>query len=121
LRRGKRRSGGQVKPAQARRAGRVDVVLHHCRSRNTFTSVKTLTVRLPEALAAQIETESRARRISKSDVVRERLAASSRRAAPASFAAIADLIGSVRGLPPDLSGRKKQYLKETGYGRKRHR
>ena len=35
--------------------------------------MKTLTVRLPEPLAAAIEAESRGRKISKSDVVRERL------------------------------------------------
>ena len=34
--------------------------------------MKTLTVRLPEALVAQIDAESRRRRLSKSDVVRER-------------------------------------------------
>jgi Arc/MetJ-type ribon-helix-helix transcriptional regulator len=82
--------------------------------------MKTLTVRLPEPLVADIEAESRQRRISKSDVIRERLqsAAKSRRM-PRSLAAIADLIGSVDGLPADLSARKKWYLKETGYGRKR--
>ena len=37
--------------------------------------MKTLTVRLPEALVAQIEGESRRRKLSKSDVVRERLSA----------------------------------------------
>ncbi|HEV2391299.1 MAG TPA: CopG family transcriptional regulator [Verrucomicrobiae bacterium] len=35
--------------------------------------MKTLTVRLPEVLAAEIEHESRSRGVSKSDVVRERL------------------------------------------------
>ena len=35
--------------------------------------------------------------------------------------AIADLIGSVDGLPADLSARKKRYLKATGYGQKRSR
>jgi hypothetical protein len=35
--------------------------------------------------------------------------------------AIADLVGSVDGLPADLSERKKRYLKATGYGRKRAR
>ena len=35
--------------------------------------MKTLTVRLPEALVAEIEAESRGRNLSKSDVVRERL------------------------------------------------
>jgi hypothetical protein len=85
--------------------------------------MKTLTVRLSESLFAQIESESRRRKVSKSDLVRERLG----RVAPedqqrrASFEAIADLIGSVDGLPPDLGSRKKHYLKATGYGRERRR
>jgi Arc/MetJ-type ribon-helix-helix transcriptional regulator len=84
--------------------------------------MKTLTVRLPEALAAQIEAESRRRKLSKSDVVRERLSlADSRRRRPASLEAISNLIGSVDGLPADLSTRKKKYLKATGYGQKRPR
>ncbi len=33
--------------------------------------------------------------------------------------AITDLIGSVTGLPADLSARKKGYLLATGYGRRR--
>jgi Arc/MetJ-type ribon-helix-helix transcriptional regulator len=85
--------------------------------------VKTLTVRLPESLVAEIEAESRGRRISKSDVVRERLqhpaARGRRRAAP--LDSIADLIGSVDGLPADLSARTRHYLRATGYGRKRPR
>jgi Arc/MetJ-type ribon-helix-helix transcriptional regulator len=82
-----------------------------------------LTVRLPEPLVADIEAESRGRNISKSDVVRERLrlASGSPRRPPVALAAIADLIGSVEGLPADLSDRKKQYLRTTGYGRKRPR
>ena len=85
--------------------------------------MKTLTVRLPEPLVADIEAESRGRKISKSDVVRERLQLarkSARRQSP-TLDAIADLIGSVDGLPADLSARKKQYLRATGYGRKRAR
>jgi predicted transcriptional regulator len=35
--------------------------------------MKSLTIRLPDALAERLEEESRQRRISKSDVVRERL------------------------------------------------
>ena len=85
--------------------------------------MKKLTVRLPEPLAAAIEEESRGRKISKSGVVRERLqrasGASREGAAPAR--AIDDLIGSVEGLPADLSARKKRYLRVTGYGRKRPR
>ena len=85
--------------------------------------MKTLTVRLPESLVAQIDAESRERKLSRSDVVRERLsrAPGARRRHPATFAAIEDLIGSVDGLPADLGTRKKEYLKATGYGRKRHR
>ncbi|MBI5908946.1 MAG: ribbon-helix-helix protein, CopG family [Betaproteobacteria bacterium] len=85
--------------------------------------MKTLTVRLPEPLVAQIEAESRSRQISKSDVVRERLtrAASTDRKLPPTYEAIADLIGAVDGLPPDLGARKKHYLRVMGYGRKRHR
>ena len=85
--------------------------------------MKTVTVRLPQPLAADIEAESRARRISKSDVVRERLqlATGPERRQPAALDAIADLIGSVDGLPADLSARKKHYLRSIGYGRKRPR
>jgi Arc/MetJ-type ribon-helix-helix transcriptional regulator len=85
--------------------------------------MRTLTVRLPEALVADIEEESRGRKVSKSDVVRGRLrlpTGSSRfRRVPAD--SIADLVGSVNGLPADLSARKKAYLKAGGYGRKRPR
>jgi Arc/MetJ-type ribon-helix-helix transcriptional regulator len=84
--------------------------------------VKTLTVRLPEALVAQIDAESRQRRISRSDVVRERLRAPrTGRRESAALDGILDLIGSVDGLPADLSARKKHYLKGTGYGGKRPR
>ena len=85
--------------------------------------MKSLTVRLPEALAADIEAESRGRKLSKSDVVRERLTLADRakRSGPAPLAGITDLVGAVGGLPPDLSARKKEYLKATGYGRKRPR
>ena len=85
--------------------------------------MKILTVRLPESLVAQIEAESRRRKLSKSDVVRERLTGpeGSLRGQPASLDAIADLIGSVDRLPRDLSARTKKYLKSTGYGDKRTR
>ncbi len=85
--------------------------------------MKTLTVRLPEALVADIEEESRGRRVSKSDVIRERLSLPSRssRSRRSPEESIADLVGSVVGLPADLSARKKEYLKAAGYGRKRAR
>jgi Arc/MetJ-type ribon-helix-helix transcriptional regulator len=85
--------------------------------------MKTLTVRLPETVVAEIEAESRRRKLSKSDVVRERLTGGekSRGRPPAMLEAIADVIGSVDRLPRDLSARKKRYLKSTGYGDKRTR
>ena len=84
--------------------------------------MKTLTVRLPEPLVADIEEESRGRKLSKSDVVRERLTrAPRRRGRTASLDAIADLVGSVKGLPAGLSAHKKKYLQSTGYGKKRPR
>jgi Arc/MetJ-type ribon-helix-helix transcriptional regulator len=84
--------------------------------------MKTLTVRLPDDLAAQIEAESRERKMSKSDVIRDRLTmAGPQRRRIAARDAIVDLIGSVKGLPTDLSTRTKDYLQTMGYGRKRPR
>jgi Arc/MetJ-type ribon-helix-helix transcriptional regulator len=79
--------------------------------------MKTLTVRLPEVLVAQIEAESRWRKVSKSDVVRERLtgAKRARPLQPALLDAIADVVGSVDGLPRDLSARTKKYLNMPMY------
>lgn len=64
--------------------------------------MRTLTVRLPEPLAAQIDAESRERKVSKSDVVRERLQAGVRAGRRRSaFDSIADLsnVRSVRFQP----------------------
>lgn len=86
-------------------------------------SMKSLTVRLPDQLVREIEAECRERDCAKSDVVRERL---QRGTGPTSSSyarlnLIADLIGSVDGLPADMSGRRKKYLKTTDYGKKRAR
>lgn len=82
--------------------------------------MKTITVRLPETLLAAIDAESRLRKTSKSEVIRERLRASLKpaRCHTATFEAIVDLIGSVASLPTDLSSRKKWHLKASGYGKK---
>jgi Arc/MetJ-type ribon-helix-helix transcriptional regulator len=97
--------------------------LYYMMLMSTATSrSRTITVRLPEALAEEIETESQKRGVSKSDIVRERLERAQRRTdLPPHLEAIADLIGSVDGLPEDLSSRKKDHLRRWGYGRKRHR
>jgi Ribbon-helix-helix protein, copG family len=90
--------------------------------------VKTITVRLPEGLAAEIESESRAAGVSKSDVVRRRLEGASPRSprrgrAATFFDLAADLIGGVddAALPKDLSAHRKLYLRKLGYGQSRHR
>ena len=88
--------------------------------------MRTLTVRLPDELAQEIDAESSAGGLSKSDVVRRRLARRPLRALrepPSFFDLAADLIGSVArdGLPADLSARKKHYLRERGYGNNRRR
>ena len=84
--------------------------------------VKSLTVRLPEDLIARLEAESRERQVSRSDVVRERLEGVPAGIRPTSMlAAVEDLIGSVDGLPADVSARRKHYLTATGYGRTRPR
>lgn len=87
--------------------------------------MKTLTVRLPDSLATEIEHESQSRRVSKSDVVRERLRQPERPAADGGNMRelIGDLIGSVRndGLPADLSSNKKKYLPALIRAKKHHR
>ncbi|MGH9595010.1 MAG: hypothetical protein ACRD5L_18100, partial [Bryobacteraceae bacterium] len=55
--------------------------------------VKTLTIRLPDALNAEIEGESRTRRVSKSDVVRERL--QQRQHAAGAGGSMRELIGDI--------------------------
>lgn len=63
--------------------------------------MKSLTVRLPDQLVKEIEAESRERDCAKSDIVRERLQRGAGSAASSSARPnlIADLIGSVDGLP----------------------
>lgn len=84
--------------------------------------MKTLTVRLPAALGADLEAESQRRELTKSEVVRDRL----QRSDPArsagehdALAGLQDLVGSVKGLPRDLTARKKHHLKLSGYGQNR--
>jgi hypothetical protein len=66
---------------------------------------------------SEIEAESRRRKCSKSGIVRERLQhARIAGRDSATIDAILDLVGSVNGLPADLSARKKRYLKAIRYG-----
>jgi hypothetical protein len=80
--------------------------------------MKSLTLRLPDAMVADIESEARTNGISKSEVVRRRLERAS--SCPTVFDLAADLIGSVDDdrIPRDLSSRKKHYLQSQGYGKR---
>ena len=85
--------------------------------------VKTLTIRLPDSLLTEIEQESQARRISKSDVARDWLR---QRRIPAAKGGsmrdlIGDLMGSVKGLPSDLSSNKQKHLPGLIRAKKLHR
>lgn len=81
--------------------------------------MKTMVVRVPDEVEAEIAATARARKVSKSDIMRDRLAVTQPHL-PASLDDIADLIGSVKGQPSDLSANKKKYLR-AGYGRKPYR
>ena len=85
-------------------------------------AMKTLSVRVSDRMAAELAAESRARKVSKSDIVRESLhnRKQPNQEVPKGYQDIADLIGSVDGLPADLSANHKRYLR-AGYGRKRSR
>lgn len=88
---------------------------------NTFVAMKSVTIRLPAKLVDEIEAEACRRKMSKTDIMRERLSQNvNSTKTPPSLEAIADLIGSIDDLPADLSSRTKEYLR-AGYGRKRNR
>jgi hypothetical protein len=84
---------------------------------------KTLTVRVPKAVAAKLEKEARERGLSQSDIVRERLTAPRADTKPDPLADIRDLVGCIDdpSRPTDMSSRVDYYLKKTGYGRDRRR
>jgi hypothetical protein len=84
--------------------------------------MKMLTVRIPEKLLTEIERESQSCKLSVSEIVRERLQRASeyKQTEPSgALDLIGDLIGSVEGLPSDLSMNKKSYLRSLGYGENR--
>jgi hypothetical protein len=82
--------------------------------------MKSLTVRLPDDLMSGITEESARRNVSLSDVVRECIVAYKvkRMGSGDTMALVKDLAGSVRGLPKDLSSRRKHYLKKFRYGKR---
>lgn len=90
-------------------------VLRVCHKRITFSPVKTLTVKLPELLFAEITHAAKERKIAKSVIVRERLERVSKEQ-PSLWSRMADLVIEEDALPTDLSSNKKHLQK---YGKNR--
>lgn len=82
--------------------------------------MKTLTLKLPDALLAEIAREARARNVSKSEIVRERLrqrsSSSTNGTAASLWSQMEDLVIHSDTLPTNLSA-DKAHLK--GYGKNR--
>jgi ribbon-helix-helix CopG family protein len=84
------------------------------------TGMPTISVRLPDNLLAELHNEAKARRMTKSGLVRESLEKALLRQSPASaiscYDLVRDLVGTMKGLPADLADNPK-YLEGLG---KRH-
>ena len=78
--------------------------------------MQTISLKLPDDLLAQLESEAKARRVTKSWLVRESLEAllrkKSRAGAVSCYDLARDLAGTVKGLPEDLAGNPK-YMDST--------
>jgi hypothetical protein len=81
----------------------------------TMTFVKTLTVKLPDPLFAEIESAARSRNVTKSEIVRERLERS-KSEKTSLWSRMEDLVIEGESLPRDLSS-NKEHLR--GYGQNR--
>ena len=79
--------------------------------------MRTISLKLPDDLLAQLEGEAKARRITKSSLVRESLEKALRSQSPAGavscYDLARDLAGTVKGLPKDLADNPK-YMKGFG-------
>jgi hypothetical protein len=92
-------------------------VLSFCHNGITIPGMKTLTIKVPDALFAEISGAAKARNVPKSEIVRERLARkpiASKRASL--WSSMEDLVIEVDALPTNLSSNRK-HLK--GYGKNR--
>src|SRR5262249_52046315 len=79
--------------------------------------MQTISLKLPDDLLADLEREAKARRVSKSVLIRESLETAlrrrSRRGAVSCYDLARDLAGTVKGLPRDLASNPK-YMEEFG-------
>ena len=79
--------------------------------------MRTISLKLPDDLIADLQREAKARRITKSALVRESVEATlrrrPRRGAASCYDLARDLAGAVRGLPRDLASNPK-YMEGFG-------
>jgi hypothetical protein len=79
--------------------------------------MRTISLKLPDDLLAQVDREAKARRVTKSCLVRESLERALSKESPAGavscYDVARDLAGSVRGLPEDLAV-NPEYMKDFG-------
>jgi len=79
--------------------------------------MQTISLKLPEDLLADLEREAKARRVSKSVLIRESLETAlrhrSRRGVASCYDLARDLAGTVKGLPRDLASNPK-YMEGFG-------
>jgi hypothetical protein len=79
--------------------------------------VRTVSLKLPDDLLDRLDTEAKARQVTKSALVRESLALLLRKRSPAGtvscYDLAVDLAGVVKGLPKDLADNPK-YMKGFG-------
>lgn len=95
------------------------MVLSFCRNGNTLFAMKTLTIKVPDALFTEIAHAALVRKVPKSEIVRERLlqkSATAKASGASLWRQMEDLVIQRDSLPADLSS-NKQHLK--GYGQKR--
>lgn len=85
--------------------------------------MKLRSFRLPDKLVEEIEAEARRRKVSVSEVARERLSVKSKDAPDTQpwKDSLADFVGAIDGLPHGNSQNIKAALKASGYGRNRSR
>ena len=73
--------------------------------------MQTISLKLPDDLLAELETQAKARRVTKSSLVRESLELALRRRSSPGFASCydlaRDLAGVLKGLPKDLAENPK--------------
>ena len=79
--------------------------------------MRTISLKLPDDLVADLQREAKARRVTRSAVIRESLEATlrprSRRGAASCYDLARDLAGAVKGLPRDLATNPK-YMEGFG-------